>query len=387
VSASEARQPIHVVQVSFLCDPERREPETLLRAWPTLLGVAAATARAGVQVTVVQAASRDQTIHRDGVRFEFVDDARAMPRRIAGRIPIVRRPARVLDRVTEFAPDVVHLHGLVLPFAARQLRDTVRRAPLLVQDHASRAPAGLRRSLWRWAFGRFDAATFAAREQALPFVAAGTFRSAMPTFEVLEGSACFTPGDRDEARRRTGLSGDPCVLWTGHLDANKDPLVALDAFERASAVLPDARLWCCFGAAPLLEQVERRIADSKVLRDRVVLVGRRHYAEMEHHYRAADLFVQPSHREGCSYSTIEALACGVAPIVSDIPSMRRIVGEAGTLVPVGDASALAAAMIEWAARDPAARRTAARARFESALTFDVIGRELRGVYETMLAQL
>jgi glycosyltransferase involved in cell wall biosynthesis len=386
VSTSETRQPIQVVQVSFLCDPERREPETLLRAWPTLPGVAAATARAGVLVTVVQAASRDQTIHRDGVRFEFVDDARAMPRRIAGRIPIVRRPARVLDRVTQLAPDVVHLHGLVLPFAARQLRETVHRTPLFVQDHASRAPEGLRRPLWRWAFGRFDAATFAAREQALPFVAAGTVRRAMPTYEVLEGSTCFMPGDRDEARRRTGLAGDPCILWTGHLDANKDPLVALDAFERAAASLPDARLWCCYGAAPLLEQVERRIADSKVLRDRVVLVGRRHYAEMEHYYRAADLFVQPSHREGCSYSTIEALACGVAPIVSDVPSMRRIVGEAGALVPVGDGSALAAAMIEWSARDPATRRAAARARFESALTFDVIGRELLGVYETLLAQ-
>lgn len=358
----------------------------LLRAWPTLLGVAAATARAGVQVTVVQAASRDQTIHRDGVRFEFVDDVRVMPRPVAGRIRIVRRPARVLRRVAELAPDVVHLNGLVLPFAARQLRETVPRAPLLVQDHASGAPRGVHRPLWSWAFGRYDAALFAAREQALPFFAAGTFRRTMPTFEVFEGSTCFTPGDRDEARRRTGLSGDPCILWTGHLDANKDPLVALDAFERAAQSLLDARLWCCFGAAPLLEQVERRTADSKVLRNRVFLVGLRPHAEMEDHFRAADLFVQPSHREGCSYSTIEALACGVTPLVSDIPSMRRIVGDAGALVPVGDAHALAAAMLDWAARDSDARRAAARARFESALTFDIIGRELRGVYESLLAR-
>src|SRR4051812_29978286 len=111
----------------------------------------------------------------------------------------------------------------------------------------------------------------------------------------------------------------------------------LDAFERAAPELPDARLWCRYGDAPLLEDVERRIASSPVLRERVTLLGRCTHAEMEAHYRAADLFVQPSHQEGCSYSTIEALACGVIPLVSDIPSNRRLVGGAGALVPVGDA--------------------------------------------------
>jgi glycosyltransferase involved in cell wall biosynthesis len=208
----------------------------------------------------------------------------------------------------------------------------------------------------------------------------------MPVFEVLEGSSRFTPGDRVTARRFTGLFGDPCILWTGHLDANKDPLVALDAFERAAPSLPDARLWCCFGAAPLLAEVQRRIASSDVLRERVVLVGPRSFDEMERYFRAADLFVQMSHREGCSYSTIEALACGVAPLVSDIPSTRRIVGDAGALVPVGDAAALAAAILDWAARDPEARRAAARAQFEAALSFDVIGRDLRTAYETLAAR-
>ena len=375
-----------VVQVSFVPETERRDPETLLAAWPTLVNVAASVARAGVQLTVVLAAVRDQMIERDGVRYEFVDDGRAVPRRSPIRGGRVRRSADVIDHVAALGPDVVHLHGFVRPLLARRLRAGLRGVPLLVQDHASRVPNGARRLFWRLAFGDADAVAFAAREQGQPFHDAGVIRRTTPVFELFEDSTHFGIGDRDAARAATGLSGDPCVLWTGRLDANKDPLVALEAFEHAARELPGARLWCRYGDAPLLADVERRIAASPVLRERVVLLGRCTHAEMEAHYRAADLFVQASHHEGCSYSIIESLACGLAPMVTDIPSVRRLVGDAGALVPVGDASALGAAIVEWARRDPAARRAAARARFESALTYECVGRDLRDAYETMMAR-
>ena len=157
-------------------------------------------------------------------------------------------------------------------------------------------------------------------------------------FDVLEGSSEFTPGDQAEARRLTGMFGDPCVLWTSRLDANKDPLMMLDAVEQAIPQLPDLRLWCCFGQAPLLREVRARVATSDVLRDRVVLLGARPHDEVERLFRAADFYVQTSHREGSGYSLLEAMSCGTPPIVTDIPATRRIVGDAGSLTPVGDAS-------------------------------------------------
>ena len=62
-----------------------------------------------------------------------------------------------------------------------------------------------------------------------------------------------------------------------------------------------------------------------------------------------------------------------------------MVGDAGSLTPVGDAHALGRAMIGRASRDRPALRIAARARFDKALTFDVIGRDLRAAYERLAA--
>lgn len=377
---------MRVVQVSFHCDAQKRDAETLLHAWPTLAGVAAAVARAGGNVTVVQAAAARQTVQRDSVTFHFVDDARGMPTRLLGRIPVIRRPGRIIDRVASLSPDVVHVHGLAYPVAVWQLMRALPGVPVLVQDHASPPPRGMRGLAWRAAYRSLAAAAFTVRSQADAFLQAGILRSAIPIFEVLEGSSAFTPGDQGVARRATGLFGDPCVLWTGHLDSNKDPLAALEAFRLAAPSLPDARLWCCFGKAPLLDAVRRRIDESPVLRERVTLLGTRPHEDMEAHFRAADLFVQTSHREGCGYSILEALACGTPPLVTDIPSSRRIVGNAGSLTPVGDAPALAHAIVSGASRDPLQRRRDAREWFEQSLSFDRIGTALCDAYAHLAAE-
>jgi glycosyltransferase involved in cell wall biosynthesis len=378
--------PLRVVQVSFHTDAERRRPETLLHAWPTLPAVATAAARAGVDVTVVQAAHHEAAIVQGGVTFHFVDDGHRPPMQLPGGVRVERRPDRLLRRIAALEPDVVHVHGLNRPLAVRRLARALGGVPVLVQDHGSVAPQGWRRRAWRWAYAPLAGVAFTAREQVDPFVAAGALRPDVPVFEVLEASSTFAPGDREEARRAMRMFGDPCLLWTGRLDENKDPLTALAAFERAAPHLPDARLWCCFGKAPLLDVVRRRVMRSPVLRGRVRLLGTRPHAEMEARYRAADFFVQTSHREGSGYSLLEAMACAAVPLVTDIPAARRIVGDTGSLTPVGDVDALAAAIVTWAERAREPMRRAVRARFDDVLSFDAVGRELRDAYESVAAR-
>ena len=114
----------------------------------------------------------------------------------------------------------------------------------------------------------------------------------------MEASTALRPLPRDAAREQTGMSGAPAILWVGRLNANKDPLTVLDAFERALPDLPDARLTMIFGTVELFEEVRARIARSPALSARVRLAGVVPHERMAAFYSAADLFVVGSHHEG-----------------------------------------------------------------------------------------
>jgi glycosyltransferase involved in cell wall biosynthesis len=292
---------------------------------------------------------------------------------------------RLVEVVRSLRPDVIHLHGFVFPAAIRSFARALAGIPLMVQDHSTRLPDGMRRALWRKVCESIDAVAFTTREQALPFYEAGIFRPKTRLFEILGGSSYFTPGDRDVARARAGIFGSPCFLWVGRLDSNKDPLTALDAFEHAAPSLPDARMWCVFREAPLLDAVRQRIACSSVLSSRVTLLGDRPYDQMENLFRAADFFVQTSHFEASGFSALESMACGTPALLTDIPSFRRIVnnGKAGSLTPVGDSNALAEAMVRLGTESHIPIRQGVREWFERGLSFDSIGRDLCSAYETL----
>ncbi len=185
-------------------------------------------------------------------------------------------------------------------------------------------------------------------------------------YEIPESTSRFTPGSREVARRALGLSGDPLLLWVGHLNENKDPLTVLAGVSEAARELPDLELWCCFGTAPLLRHVQRRVQADPALRGRVHLLGRVPHERVEQLMRAADAFVLGSHREGSGYSLIEALACGLPPVVTNIPSFRALTGAGavGMLWEPGNPRSLCAALLALRARADAGPRMGVRAHFD-----------------------
>lgn len=77
--------------------------------------------------------------------------------------------------------------------------------------------------------------------------------------------------------------------------------------------------------------------------DRVQFGGQVSQSDLPRWYRMADLYVSSSHIDGSSVSLMEALACGLPALVSDIPANREWVREGvnGWLFPDGDPQALA----------------------------------------------
>jgi glycosyltransferase involved in cell wall biosynthesis len=366
------RPPLHVVQISFFRDPQQRLPAQLLHAWPSLVDVAEAACSGGARVTVVQASSHSQSLVRGGVRYHFLPFEEAGRQRAAGE--------RLAELIASLAPDVFHVHGLGFARDVLSLSSLAPGIPIILQDHADRVPRFWRRGQWRREMAVAAGVAFCASTQARPFAEAGVLSMDTPVYEIPESTSRFAPGDPLEARRLTGIAGSPAVLWVGHLNDNKDPLTVLDGVSAAAQELPGLQLSCCFGTAPLLGEVQKRIAGDSRLRGRVRLIGRVAHDTIERLMRSADLFVLGSHQEGSGYSVIEALACGLPPIVTDIPSFRSLTGggAVGALWPRGDARALCEALAS--ARFDAETRAAVRTHFDRELSLDSLGKKLAAMY-------
>ena len=110
-------------------------------------------------------------------------------------------------------------------------------------------------------------------------------------------------------------------------------------------------------------------------------------AEKASAMRSADVYCAPNTGgESFGIVLVEAMAAGTAVVASDLDAFRRVLedGEAGRLVPVDDAAALAGALVEMLRDDEArARYVAAAALAVRRYDWSVVARQIQQVYETV----
>ena len=371
---------MRVAQIGFYHDPHDRAPEELLEAWPTLVDVAESAASAGARVSVIQSSGHTRHVHRNGVDYHFLPLGGHRRRPPSGET--------LSALLADVAPQVLHVHGLGFAAEVLRLPAAAPGIPILLQDHANRLPVWWRRAAWMRCGRIVAGVAFCSRQQARPFIESGALPRDTTVYEIPESTSRFEPGDAAVARAQAGVSGSPLVLWVGHLDANKDPLTLLDGVALAARALPGIELWCCFGKARLLRRVRQRIRSDPLLESRTHLLGRVSHARVEQLMRAADAFVSASHREGSGYALIEALACGLPPVVTDIPSFRALTGAGavGHLWRPGDPDSLRAALLAVTSEAGPRSRAAVRAHFERELSLEALGRKLVAAYEDMHAR-
>lgn len=369
---------MRVVFLNSCHDVDLRTPQALLDRYRTLTDWAREVAAAGAEVVVVQGFTRTAAVERDGVRYLFVAGLHApLPSRW-------RIPTAMHRTVFDLQPDVVHVNGLLFPIHAIALRRRLAEGCALVaQHHGESPPMGAARFLRRLGLRSFDGFFFTCRELAEPWLDGRLICGEQSVWEVLEGSSRLQPVERARARETTGMHGDPVVLWVGRLHPVKDPLTVLAGFEAALDRLPGARLFMVYQETGLLAEVRQRLAASPRLGASVQLLGTVAYERMDEVFSSADCFVLGSRREGSGYALIDALACGVVPVVTDIPSFRHIMDCAriGALWAPGDASALADALVAVAENDLPRQGRAARALFEERLGMSTIARDAVAAYQ------
>jgi glycosyltransferase involved in cell wall biosynthesis len=100
------------------------------------------------------------------------------------------------------------------------------------------------------------------------------------------------------------------------------------------------------GEGPLRKSLERRAAALGMERH-VIFRGRIHTAEIAEELRMADVYVSTSRSDSTSVSLLEAMACGVPPVVTDLEANREWItdGENGLLFQPGDPASLARSIV------------------------------------------
>ncbi len=161
----------------------------------------------------------------------------------------------------------------------------------------------------------------------------------------------YRPADREEKaaiRDRLEIGQDrPVAVFTGRLVSTKGLPMLLRAWRGVLESTPDGLLLLVGSGGLGLQNCEselRGFADQHDLGGSVRFTGS--VAEVGDYLRAADLFVFPSQRESFGISVIEAMACGLPVIASDIPGLSDVVVPEVTarLIPPQDEDALRGAI-------------------------------------------
>lgn len=168
-------------------------------------------------------------------------------------------------------------------------------------------------------------------------------------------------------RERSGLR----VGFAGQWVPGKGCIALLEAWRTVRASFPEAELWFAGGARlwkgtfepPGAEEVARKIEEA-AREGWLKIVGERPRAEMPSFWHALDVAVVPSFEEAFGLVALEALACGVPVVASDVGGLKDIIvdQDCGFFVPPNNPERLAQAIVALLTNQDLRSRMAQRAR-------------------------
>lgn len=296
----------------------------------------------------------------------------------------LRWSRRLASILVDHRVDVLHLRGLSMltdGVLAAQFAGKVRVVMSFHGFETSPPKIGpIKRRVLRWAIHHCDErwAVSAGAAAAL----ASQLNMEADEFNVLPNGVDtkqFTPAeDRLAVRRRLGLPLDrPIILSIGNLKPIKGHDVLLDAL----ALLSDraANATTIFVGHDYLNGSLQRFAASHLSERDIRFVGRQD--DVLPWYQAADLFVLPSHSEGLSNALLEAMACGLSVVATNVGGNADAVDHArsGLLVEPGCPRSLADAITELLADESQRAALGDEARRHVEQSFNIV--QTRAEYE------
>jgi glycosyltransferase involved in cell wall biosynthesis len=273
----------------------------------------------------------------------------------AGLSPVGLWRARRALRPWLAATDLVHAHGLKAGWACirgRPRRPVVLTLHNVVLDEGRSASARVRRRLEREVLRQVDRVVVPTRRMAAELTAIPPSRVRVVAPVAPAPRPVRSPA---EIRAGWGVGDDtPVVVCVARLHPQKDLGTLLRAWAQVTRTVPEARL-IVVGEGPARAELEMAV-------ERAGLSGSVHLAGFSPHavdeLAAADVAVITSRWEAIPLVLVEAMLLGLPVVSTDVGLAPELLGsgEGGRCVPVGDAAAVAEALIDLLAAPPVLRR-------------------------------
>jgi glycosyltransferase involved in cell wall biosynthesis len=191
----------------------------------------------------------------------------------------------------------------------------------------------------------------------------------------------FRPGlPTDDLRRALGLADKRVLAYLGVLTNYQGVNDLLAAWPRVTRAVPDAHLLLM--GYPNVERYREAVMQQG-LEGSVTVTGPIDYHDTPRYLALGDVAVSPKHASTeANGKLLLYMACGLPVVVYDSPVARELLGDAGTLVPMRDVSALAAACASLLGDDAERKRRgdALRQRAVAEFGWPALGRRLVDVY-------
>ena len=261
-------------------------------------------------------------------------------------LPIARKGLRgvmaLRSWLAEHPPDVVNTHSSTDTWLTALACATLSGSPPMVRTRHISAPIP-NNSLTRWLYLRATRHIVTTGEALRAQLVRDNRFPADRITSVPTGidPGRFVPGDRNRARRSTGLPQDrPLVGIVATLRSWKGHRYLIEAFSR----LPREVGLVIVGDGPQRQNVESQL-DELQLRERVWLAGNRE--DVLPWLQSLDVFALPSYaNEGVPQALIQAMLVGLPCVTTNIGSMAELAIHEKTalVVPPEDVAALRAAL-------------------------------------------
>lgn len=196
---------------------------------------------------------------------------------------------------------------------------------------------------------------------------------------------CPTVGKREETRKKLGIPQDAVVVLTVRRLVYKNGIDTL--IDSANIVVKKNPLilFLVVGKGPDMENIRMQVTQLGIASN-FRLAGFVSDDDLPSYYNMADLFVLPSKSgEGLPLVALEAMACGLPVVATDVGGIREILLEKfGRLVPSNQPELLAEAVLDFSSVDFSANKEDLRAIVEKKFSWDVNVEKLIEIYEELI---